>query len=70
MSGLLVKNWAGLFAVFGQIFTAFKLNVNFLLSNVSGNHILFLNENTFSNETWLVVRPCQSTIVCLGKEQG
>ena len=30
--------------------------MDFLLSNGSGNHILLLNENTFPNETWHVVR--------------
>ena len=41
---------------FRQIFTAFKLNVDFLLSNVSENYMLFLNEYTSPNGTWHVVR--------------
>ena len=51
--------------IFCQIFTAFKLNVDFLLSNGSGNHILFLNENTFPNETWHLVRTFISLQSCV-----
>ena len=55
----------GFWRIFCQIFTAFKLNVDFLLSNGSGNHILFLNENTFPNETWHVVRTFVSVQSCV-----
>ena len=54
-----------------EIFIAFKLNVNFLLSSSSGNHILFLNENTFPNETWHVVRTFVSLQSCVwGMSKG
>ncbi len=49
---------------FHLIFIAFKSNVDFLLSNVSENRILFLNDDTFSNETWHVVRTCVSLQSC------
>ena len=44
---------------------SFKLTVDFLLSKVSGNHILFLNEKTFPNETWHVVRTFVSLQSCV-----
>ena len=50
---------------FRQIFNTFKLNVDFLLSNISGNHILFLDKKTFPNETWHVVRTFVSLQSCV-----
>ena len=42
-----------------------------MLSNGSGNHILFLNENTFPNETWHVVRTFVSLQSCVwGMSKG
>ena len=38
------------------MFIAFMLNMDFLLSNASQNHILFLKKNTFPNETCHVIR--------------
>ena len=39
--------------------------MDFLLSSGSGNHILFLNENTFPIETWHVVRTFVSLQSCV-----
>ena len=39
--------------------------MHFLVSNGSGNHILFHNENTFPNETWHVVRTFVSLHSCV-----